>query len=181
MAHSLIRRRVNDVLDVKPTNQLARDLKLKGYLTPSEYYASVRSGGPTLQLPYDELPKDGYGNRKPKRAPTSLRNLLRNKSLRGYIHHNGETVHDDEGRPIQLADPMVTLDEWELVQGILDRKQEYRRGIRRPESSPLAGVAVCLQCGMTLHRSRHVARGHEYRYYRCENPDTTMIPAELLE
>ena len=63
---------------------------------------------------------------------------------RGYVHHQGETVRDENGLPIELADPLVTLDEWDLIQAALDRTQEAGRNVLRTEASPLAGVAVCL-------------------------------------
>ena len=182
LACSLVQLIVDQVIDGKPTTQIARELNAEGYLTPTQYYEALKSGSPTLQLPYDELTKDSQGIRKPKWASTSLRNLLRNKSILGHVHHGGETVRDDEGRPLQLADPLVTLDQWELVQSILDSKQESRRGIRRAVASPLSGVVVCYKCGYGLHHTRHTVRGrYSYRYYRCENRDMTMIPAEMLE
>ncbi|ORB66937.1 zinc ribbon domain-containing protein [Mycolicibacterium tusciae] len=54
-------------------------------------------------------------------------------------------------------------------------------------ASPLAGVAVCLVCELTLHHDRNTARGREYRYYRCQNrgnadhAGTANLPADWLE
>ena len=114
LAESVVRRIVDDVLDGKQLTRIARELNAEGYLVPAQYYETVRRGSPTVQLPYDELPKDENGNRKPKWDPTPLRNMLRSKVLRGYVHYKGETIRDDDGKPIQLADPLVTLDEWEI-------------------------------------------------------------------
>ena len=120
--------------------------------------------------------------------------MLRSKALRGYAHHNAETVRDDDGMPIQLAEPLVTLDEWELIQAALNRTQEARKDTRFTDASPLAGLVVCSECGGKLHHDRNtVKRGEReyvYRYYRCVNRDTrssaagcrsAMIPAGALE
>lgn len=170
-AELVIRRIVDAVIDGQGLNRIAADLNRDGYLTPAAYYATVKTGEPSIRS--DEPNGNGW-------SATPIRNMLRNKALRGYVHFNGETVRDDAGMPIQIAEPLVTLDEWELIQAALDRVQETRRGIR-VEASPLAGVAVCHECGSPLHHDRTTARGHVYRYYRCPSGDTVMIPAETLE
>jgi site-specific DNA recombinase len=174
LAATVVRRIVDDVLDGRPLTQIARELTTEGYRTPAAYYAAQKANQPALRWTPDEEPSGKW-------STTPLRNMLRNKALRGYVHHGGETIRDDDGMPIQLAEPFVTLDEWELIQAALDRVQESRRGIRRAEASPLAGVVVCVECGLTLHHDRNTSRGHVYRYYRCQNRDTVMIPADTLE
>jgi site-specific DNA recombinase len=173
-ASTVVRRIVDDALDGKPLTRIARELSDERYLTPADYYASVKAGSPTLQVGEGDAASLKWG-------ATPIRNMLRSPAIRGFAHHNGLTVRDDDGNPIRLSEPLVTLDEWELIQAALDRVQESRRGIRRAEASPLAGVAVCLVCGLTLQHDRNTSRGHVYRYYRCQNRDTVMIPAETLE
>jgi site-specific DNA recombinase len=176
IASEVVRRIVDDLLDGSPLTRIARELTSAGVPTPADYYRAQKGSQGAIRT----FPQDAGSW-----SSTPIRNMLRSKALRGYAHHNGETVRDDDGMPIQLAEPLVTLDEWELIQAALDRVQESRRGIRRAEASPLAGVAVCIKCGLTLHHERNtVKRGeHEYvyRYYRCQNRDTVMIPAEHLE
>ena len=174
LASKVVRRIVDDVVDGKTLGRVARELTEEGYRSPAAHYAAVKADQPALRWTAGEEPSGKW-------AATPLRNMLRSKALRGYIHHNGETVRDADGMPIQVAEPLVTLDEWELLQAALDRVQETRRGIRRAEASPLAGVAVCFVCGLTLHHSRNRARGREYRYYRCENRCAVMVPADILE
>ncbi|WP_234809625.1 hypothetical protein [Mycolicibacterium tusciae] len=58
--------------------------------------------------------------------------MLRSGAIRGFAHHKGATVRDDEGDPVKLAEPLVTLDEWEQIQAHLDRIQESRRGFAAP-------------------------------------------------
>jgi site-specific DNA recombinase len=178
LASSVVRRIVDDVLDGKQLTRIARELTAEGYRTPAAYYAALRAGRPALRSTPDEEPSGKW-------AATPLRNMLRSKALRGYAHHNGETVRDDDGMPVQLAEPLVTLDEWELIQATLDRVQESRAGVLRNEASPLAGVVVCYECGEPLHHDRNSVKRDKhhyvYRYYRCKSRDHTMIPAEHLE
>jgi DNA invertase Pin-like site-specific DNA recombinase len=173
-AAKVVRRIVDDVLDGTPLTRIATNLTAEGYRTPATYYTAQKANQPALQWTAGERPSGKW-------AASQLRNMLRSSALRGYAHHNGQTVRDDDGNAVRLAEPLVTLDEWELIQAILDRVQESRRGIRRNEASRLAGVVVCLECGLTLHHDRNTSRGHVYRYYRCQNRDTVMIPAETLE
>lgn len=174
LSSTVVRRIVEDVLEGKSLTRIARELTYEGYLTPADYYATAKAGRPTLKATDGDVDMLRW-------STTPIRNMLRSKALRGFVHHKGETVRDDDGMPLQLAEPLVTLDEWELIQATLDRVQESRRGIRRAEASPLAGVVVCLECELPLHHDRTTSRGHVYRYYRCKNQDTAMIPAETLE
>ncbi|MBA8960130.1 DNA invertase Pin-like site-specific DNA recombinase [Rhodococcus percolatus] len=174
LARSVVRRIVDSVLDDQPFTATARILNEEGVLTPGDYYRTVRAGTPSLHR------VDGIEPRS-KWAATTIRQLLRSKALRGHVHHNGETVRGDDGQPLKMADHLVSADEWELIQAYLDRRAESRKGIRRSESSPLSGVAVCLVCDNPLHHSRHTTKGHHYRYYRCPEKHTTQIPAEKLE
>jgi hypothetical protein len=120
-----------------------------------------------------------------KWAATALRNMLRSKALLGYIHHKGETVRDADGMPIQVGEPLVTLDEWDLLQAALDTVQAGYLSARPAEASPLAGVAVCLGCDVPLHHSRNAVkrdkRQYLYRHYRCQTRQCVAIPAETLE
>ncbi|WP_349307625.1 recombinase family protein [Rhodococcus sp. IEGM 1351] len=175
LASTLVRRIVESVLDDQPFTATARNLNEEGVLTPGDYYRTVRAGTPSLHK------DDGIIEPRSKWAPTTIRQLLRSKALRGHVHHDGETVRGDDGQPLQMAEPLVTTDEWELIQSYLDRRAESRKGIKRSESSPLSGVAVCLVCDNPLHHTRHKARGRYYRYYRCAEKHTTQIPAERLE
>jgi len=174
-ASKVVRRIVDELIDGKPLTRIGRELTSEGYRSPAAYYTTVKAGQPSLRWADGETPTGKWGS-------TPLRNMLRSKALRGYVHHAGETIRDDDGMPIQLAEPLVTLDEWELIQAALDRVQQSRRGILKGEPSPLAGLVVCYECGQTLHHDRTTVHRSEnryvYRYYRCPNKDSAMIPAD---
>ncbi len=170
MASEVVRRIVNDVIDGKTLGRIARELTEEGHLSPAAYYAAQK----------------GRETRRGKWEATPIRNMLRSKALRGFVHHKGETVRDADGMPIQVAEPLVTLDEWELVQSALDTVQAGYLSARPAEASPLAGVAFCFDCEVPLHHSRNRVkrsnnRSYEYRHYRCSTRKCVAIPAEHLE
>lgn len=168
-AELVVRRIVDDVIDGKPLSRVAAELTAEGIPTPAAYYARQK----------------GDQSREPGRWHLSpLRNMLRSKALRGFAHHKGETVRDDNGMPVQITEPLVTLDEWDLLQAALDKAH---RPVRRTEASPLSGLVFCLACGAPLHHEQNTVKRpqygkeYEYRYYRCRDRCSVMIPAEDLE
>ncbi|ATE84776.1 serine integrase [Mycobacterium phage Chupacabra] len=177
VAKPVVRRIVDDILDGKPLTRLCTELTEERYLTPAEYYATLKAGAPRQKAEPDETPA--------KWRPTALRNLLRSKALRGYAHHKGQTVRDLKGQPVRLAEPLVDADEWELLQEILDRVQANWSGRRVEGVSPLSGVAVCITCDRPLHHDRYLVKrpygDYPYRYYRCRDRHGKNLPAELVE
>ncbi|WP_240430968.1 recombinase family protein [Mycobacterium kyogaense] len=174
-AAAVVRRVVGEVIDGKGLASVAKQLTAEGYLTPSRYYATVKAGAPMIRA-------EGEGSGTWK--TTALRNMLRSRALRGFAHHKGETVRDADGAPVELAPALITGDEWQLLQGALDRVQEAKSR-PRPEASPLSGVVFCLDCGGPLHHDRTSVkrenRIYVYRYYRSACGHTPMIRADDLE
>lgn len=171
-AELVVRRIVDDVIDGKPLSRIVRELNDEGVPTPAAYYAAQR----------------GIEGREPGRWHLSpLKNMLRSKALRGFAHHKGETVRDEAGMPVQIAEPLVTLDEWDLIQAALDRTRESFKDSRRAENGPLSGLVYCFRCGRKLHHERNRVRRpqygkqYDYRYYRCQDRCSALIPAEDLE
>jgi site-specific DNA recombinase len=176
-AASIVRRIVAELLDGVTLSTIARDLNAEGIPTPAAYY-SASKGRPVTA---------GRSRNGRRWYATQLRNMLRSKAIRGYAHHNGETVRDDDGMPVELAEPLVTLDEWDAIQAILDGNQDARKDARRTEASPLAGLIFCAGCDAPLHHDlstvKRANRTYEYRYYRCRDNqrEHPMIPAAELE
>jgi site-specific DNA recombinase len=157
----IVRRIVESVLDDVPMNQVATALNAEGVLTPGDYYRGGTTGG--------------------RWSTTPIRNMLRSKALRGYAHHKGETIRDDDGLPVRLADPLVNDDEWTLLQAALDKAAARFTNAKRAAASPLSGLVTCAVCGSTLHFDGGVTKGRFYGYYRCPNRDTTQLKAKDLE
>jgi site-specific DNA recombinase len=169
-ARAVIQRIVRDLLDGATLTGEARILTSEGVLTPADHYRSTQQGLEPLGRGWKTTP---------------LRNLLRSPALLGRIHHDGELVRDDDGQPIQLADPLIFMDEWERIQAILDGNQEARKDARRSSVSMLTGLVFCAACGELLHHDLNTVRRpnhiYEYRYLRCKARCSPQIPAEEVE
>ncbi|OBK32545.1 hypothetical protein A5658_16030 [Mycobacterium sp. 1245111.1] len=168
-AVSVIQRIVRDLLSGTTLTGEARSLTAEGICTPADHYRAQRGLQP-------------LGRRW---QTTPLRNLLRSPALLGRVHHDGELVRDDDGQPVQFAEPVVSLDEWERIQAFLDGNREARKDDRRSDTSLLSGLAYCAVCESQLHHDLNVVkrpgRTYEYRYLRCKLRCSPQIPAAELE
>ena len=93
--------------------------------------------------------------------------ILRSKTLLGYVSHNGSTLYDDEGKPLLRSEPLITFTEWEQLQErIHDRARPYRDG---RTSSPLSGLVRCLGCDapMDYRTAQSRDKTKNYYYYAC--------------
>jgi hypothetical protein len=114
--------------------------------------------------------------------------FFRNKIYIGILVYAGREYPS-------YCEPIVSPETWERVQ-LLQAKFAGRRhvGPNRPDhprriSSDhlLTGIVTCLQCGSPMVGNISLAKGHEYRSYRCTSAknrhDCTApaIPADLLE
>lgn len=169
-AKAVVKRIVRDLLDGSTQSGIARALTAEGVLTPADHYRAQRG------LPVEEV-------RRWRTTP--LRNLLRSPALLGQAHHDGQIVRDAEGVPVQLGEPLVSLDDWQQVQAILDGNAEARKDDRRSETSLLSGLATCAGCGRQLHHDLNVVKRpgktYEYRYLRCADRCLPQMPAPDLE
>ncbi|MET8327676.1 recombinase family protein [Streptomyces sp. NPDC005181] len=75
-------------------------------------------------------------------------------------------IRDEEGRPLQRAEPLITQEEWELANRKLDENTSKRNGNRKG-GSPLLRVAFCT-CGEPAYRGP----GRSWPYYRCASRTT---------
>lgn len=179
-AAAVVRRIVDAALSEYPLTRLAIELTEEGVPTPKNHYMQ-RPGG--------------------QWSSTVLRQILRSKALLGYVHHtvhatdcktrntkwcrehcsHGETVRDDNGEPLRMADEaLVTIDEFNRVQARLDLIQKDRANAKPLKLSALAGVAICLECTANLHHDTTRVGKYTYHHYRCR-PCSVMVKAEFLE
>lgn len=136
-AAAVVRRIVDEFLDVRPLAHIAEGLNADG-IPPSEVYRG-RSTGDSWHV-------------------SSIRNKLRSKSLLGYVHHQGETVRDDVAAPVTYADPLVSSEEWGRVQVVFDSNQSRRTGTK-PVKGLLTGLLVCHFCGEPMYFQPTKVRG----------------------
>ncbi|MEW9555251.1 recombinase family protein [Nonomuraea sp. NPDC050783] len=116
----------------------------------------------------------------------NLIKLLRSKTLLGhYMTDDGSVIRGSDGLPVQRAEPLISLSEWERLQATLDRNSNKRAGNRRG-GSPLLQVAYCAVCARPLYRN---PSSHGDRFsYRCSAKAVSglscgngSVRAEVLE
>ncbi|MGW1137202.1 recombinase family protein [Streptomyces zhihengii] len=109
-------------------------------------------------------------------ASTLLRRL-RNPALMGLRvvedkdagARRSRILRDADGRPVRVADPIFTEDEWRALQAALDSRStsQPRRGPFG--ATPYLGVLVCGECGTNMTVQRTAAGGRTYAYLRCRS------------
>src|SRR5690606_12587591 len=92
--------------------------------------------------------------------------LLRSRLVLGQRTHKGRVVLGDDGMPVRFADPILSDQEWEAVQAVLDgQKIAVKR--REGDQALLRDLAYC-ECGHKLYRFVQRTKRHgTYVYYRC--------------
>ena len=78
------------------------------------------------------------------------------------------------------AEPLISLDEWNQVQALLDSNKSRRTGAK-PTKGLLTGLLVCHFCEGPMYYQPSKARGKLYRYYQCASRKHTAISADDLE
>jgi DNA invertase Pin-like site-specific DNA recombinase len=151
--HATIAQRLNDgnVLTARDRARIARG-------KPTKSKAALRKA--------DEQSRELWSN-------GSVKALLTNPALRGYKKYRNEVLRDENGDPLQIADPVFNTEEWETLQAAI--KQRTVSTARRVNmTSPAYGVAICSGCGSNANHK--ISRGQkdrnagiEYRYYVCGN------------
>ncbi|NKY35427.1 recombinase family protein [Nocardia speluncae] len=152
----IVRRIVNEIISGKSVSEVAHDLT------------------------EDKVPT--ATGKKSRWESMTLWQITESKTLLGYATYKGEVVRDDQGEPAMLAEPLITLDEWNRLQAARERRRNPNTK-RTRSASPLLGVAKCATCGGNFTHMDHNKEGKNYRYYRCtkNHPDHKQIPAKQIE
>ncbi len=95
-------------------------------------------------------------------TPATVRKLLRSKSLRGEVTHQGQVVRGADGHPVRF-EPLIDAAQWDQLQQALDTASKPQRG-ERGNGSMLLRIAFCGRCGRPLYQTQ---AGNGTRYYRC--------------
>ncbi|MFH9888963.1 recombinase family protein [Streptomyces luteogriseus] len=129
-------------------------------------------------------------------ASTQLRRL-RNPALMGYRveeDKNGgvrrsKIVLGSDAKPIRVADPIFTEDEFNSLQEALDRRGR-NQPTRRPEgATKFLGVLICHDCGSNMTVQQNRVKNWSYSYLRCGKckagghgaPNPDEIYSKLIE
>jgi DNA invertase Pin-like site-specific DNA recombinase len=111
----------------------------------------------------------------PGLTTSTMLRRLRNPGLMGYrVEENkvggvrrSKIVLGNDGKPIRVADPIFTEEEFESLQAALDR-----RGKNQPTRAPggatkFLGVLLCYDCGANMMVQKTTHKGRAYEYLRC--------------
>jgi site-specific DNA recombinase len=168
-AHRVVRRIVDAVLDGVPIARICNELNRDGVVSPADHYRVCNgeedTGGPWRTWP--------------------MKHLLLSPTLVGHAHLGGVTVRDDNGEPVLMCtEPLVTDDERELIAAELARAVGAPR--ERGDAAFLVGLVSCWFCETLLTSTRQnkdLASGEKrfYRYYRCPNNCTPLVPMDAAE
>lgn len=113
-----------------------------------------------------------------KWAPSVLKRMLTNKSLLGHSTYRRETVRDEQGNPVLVADPILQLDEWNRLQAAAEARTVAPRRTR--QTSPLLDIVKCWECEENLAYKYYKTR-HCYYHCRHSGDHTQMIRSEAVE
>lgn len=109
---------------------------------------------------------------------------LRTERLLGHWEHNGELVRDDDGMPIQFAEPLITYNDHRALQTRLKANGKGEGVKRRKDGGYLLGIVQCGRCNSPWYIDRRAVGD----YYRCgskqllhEHCGERMIRANELE
>lgn len=115
---------------------------------------------------------------------TALRNVLTGDAVLGRITHHGEPLRDDQGHPIEVWEPVLSLSEVQRLRARLSgRGPRTRRATRL-----LSGLLRCSQCeaDVPLHVSsnstgtfRYGCVGKQPGRHHCDRP--ISVTAERVE
>lgn len=136
------------------------------------------------------------GKKPPDKAAkwntTSVAAILRSPAIIGEVTVNTEdrkiktvALRDESGMAIKRAEPLISRQEWEQVNQILDDNSE-RKG-PAVNHAALLHVAFCEKCEAALNLTSASWNGKMYYYYRCPNErlkrgcNARRIPADKLE
>jgi DNA invertase Pin-like site-specific DNA recombinase len=103
-------------------------------------------------------------------TPIQIYQWLRNPTYAGYVHigMNRSSTEKKKGMwPAQFIDkPLVTLDEWQTIQSLLDARKTGKSPVR----FPLSGILLCPSCQSPMIGA--YKRGGpgipKVRYYNCQ-------------
>lgn len=92
---------------------------------------------------------------------------MTNQRLLGYKTSKGKPVAGPDGAPVQIAEPILSLQEFQRVQNALSARSATPSRTRR--TTPLLGVVKCGRCGRNASRVGNSYKGRRYQYYRCNS------------
>ncbi|MES5821921.1 recombinase family protein [Streptomyces sp. RG80] len=153
----VVRAIVDDVHSGLSLVAIAHKLETAGVLVPRDRHAQLQ-GRPTGGR------RHGRDFERFRWTAGSLCKILRTPALMGHRVHKRETVRDIEGAPVLIGAPLLTEEEFQALQDVLDTRSNGTHPKRR-ETSLLIGIAHCAGCGGRMYFATRKA--YSYGDYVC--------------
>ncbi|MFI1798878.1 recombinase family protein [Streptomyces sp. NPDC020379] len=101
---------------------------------------------------------------------SSIGKIMRSEATQGFklagrSIKTRRVARGEDGKPIRIADPIFTPEEWTQIQVALDKRSRTKE--RSHNAAPLLGIVYCGGCQDRLYRVVNTSKGKEYEYYRC--------------
>ncbi|MYS73402.1 recombinase family protein [Streptomyces sp. SID5926] len=109
----------------------------------------------------------------------TLSKVLRSPSLMGHRIHKGETVRGLDGTPVLIGPPLLTEEEFGVLQDHLQARSSGNRH-RRPTNALLTAIAHCSGCGGRMYFAAR--KGYPHGDYACRataRGDVCPAPASM--
>lgn len=154
---TVVRAIVDDVHSGLSLVAIAHRLEAAGVLVPRDRHAQLHgrpTGGRRHGRDFDRF----------RWTAGSLSKILRTPTLMGHRVHKGKTVRDSEGSPVLIGPPLLTEEEFQALQDILNARSNGIHPKRR-ETSLLIGVAHCAGCSGRMYFATR--KSYAYGDYAC--------------
>ncbi|MEV7385322.1 MULTISPECIES: recombinase family protein [unclassified Streptomyces] len=154
---TVVRTIVDDVHSGLSLVAIAHKLEAAGELVPRDRHAQLQ-GRPTGGR------RHGRNFERFRWTAGSLSKILRTPALMGHRVHKGKAVRNAEGSPVLIGPPLLSQEEFQALQDILDTRSNGIHPKRR-ETSLLIGVAHCAGCDGRMYFATRKA--YAYGDYVC--------------
>jgi DNA invertase Pin-like site-specific DNA recombinase len=161
-AAEVIREIARRLCDGESVTGIVQSLNERGELTYRDRIRSLE-GRPThgrRNSGVNDAPRELWGRH-------TIRTMMTNQRLLGYKTHKGKPVAGPDGALVQIAEPVLSVQEFQRVQDALSARSATPARTRR--TTPLLGVVKCGRCGGNASRVGNSYKGHRYQYYRCNS------------
>ncbi|MQS12198.1 recombinase family protein [Streptomyces kaniharaensis] len=109
-------------------------------------------------------------------TPSTLLRQLRNPALTGYRVEEdkqggirrSKLVLGTDGKPIKVAEPIFTEDEFKQLQSDLDLRSTNQPQRQPGGATKFLGVMICADCDTNMYVQKTTTSGRVYQYLRCQ-------------
>jgi DNA invertase Pin-like site-specific DNA recombinase len=168
-AAEIIREIAQRLCDGEAVSSIVHNLNERGVLTTRDH-TRVAAGKPTRVHRNNTSHPDADREQWTRTAITAM---MASPRLLGYKLHKGKPVPGPDGTPVQIAEPVLTHEQFHRVGNALAARSA--RPTRTRNTTPLLGVVKCGLCGRNASRVNYTTEGRAYSYYRCNSEGTNNL------